>query len=715
MNTAYGNASENFDSVSLGKSSQDMFKALKNIQALDISKIEIKTLFEELLKTFLSISDSEYGFIGRVLIDDQKRQYLQTLAITNIAWNQETLKFYEDNIEAGLKFYNLDTLFGRVIVSGEPLISNDPRNDPRRGSLPEEHPPLNAFLGLPLFSGDTMIGMVGLANRPVGYDENLIRFLQPMLCSCSLLIVAQNNFRKRHEAEKILQLSEERLKLALEGSSDGLWDWSITTGDVYFSPRWMTMLGYEPFELEGSVKTWEAMVHPEDLPETREALTKHFEDNSPYQVQFRMRSKSGDWVWILARGKVVERDSGGKPFRMVGTHTDISEIKAVQEKLKRATDEAEKANRFKTEFLSQMSHELRTPLNAILGFGQIIQAATNLESDQAEDMKNIIHAGEHLLGLINQILDLSAIESGKMSITEESVSIFDTIDEVFKLLQPLAESMHVNLRQQDTLKDLCVRGDPLRLVQVLTNLISNAIKYNRAGGDVFVKWDQLPGDHCTITVADTGCGIPIDQQEKIFTSFYRCKEHSADIQGSGIGLGLSRELLRMMKGIVEVESKPGEGSQFIVTLPTVTGQSDPPKQITETREKPAVPQKPKHVLYIEDNMQNLRLVQQLFKKHTDYIVFHATTATTGLEMAANLKPDVIILDIRLPDKDGFDTFADLKANPETAGIPVIALSAEAMPDMVQRGMDMGFEAYVIKPFKVGEFLDIVQRHLGEVY
>ncbi|NIP99184.1 MAG: PAS domain-containing protein, partial [Nitrospinaceae bacterium] len=527
-----------------GESSRNLINAISTIQSYHVGQMDIRVLFENLLANFLALTESEYGFIGHVLVNEKDQKYLKSLAITNIAWNEETQKLYDENVETGLEFYNLDTLFGRVITTGEPVISNDPSSDPRGSGIPQGHPPLNAFLGLPLYSGDRLIGMVGLANRPQGYNEAVVSNLTPFLTTCSHIILAHLNDQKRQEIEKALRINEERLKLALEGASDGLWDWNVATGEVYFSPRWMTMLGYEPFELEGNVKTWEKLVHPEDMAHVMEVLTQHLEGKTPfYQTEHRVKGKHGHWVWILDRGKVVERDADGKPLRAVGTHADITQLKNIQVQLKGAIEEAERANQAKSEFLSRMSHELRTPLNAILGFGQLLDKDPALSQNQKDNVDKILQGGNHLLTLINEILDLSRIEAGNLKVSLENTSIRQAVNEVIDLLKPLADEMSISLHCQTDFSGLQAWVDRFRFKQILVNLVSNAIKYNKVHGEVSITWTPVSNGKFLLNVMDTGPGIPQDQLDKIFDPFYRSFEHQRRKEGSGIGLSISKQLI----------------------------------------------------------------------------------------------------------------------------------------------------------------------------
>jgi PAS domain S-box-containing protein len=304
---------------------RDLAAGLSVAQARFIVDEEPRAAFDGLLALLLKVTGSEYGFIGEILRGADGAPYLKTHAITNIAWNDETREFYAHHAPKGLEFRNLKTLFGAVISSGRPVIANQPAEDPRRGGLPPGHPAMHAFLGLPFKAGEELVGMVGVANRPGGYDDGISQNLEPFLAACAGMVSAYRAERRRREAEAALRESELRQKLALEGADLGAWDWNVATGVVAFNARWAGMLGYQLNEIEPHLRAWEKLVHPEDLPEVTRRLTEHLENRAPaYEAEHRMRHKDGRWVWVLDKGRVIDRDAGGRPLRACGTHLDIT-------------------------------------------------------------------------------------------------------------------------------------------------------------------------------------------------------------------------------------------------------------------------------------------------------------------------------------------------------------------------------------------------------
>ena len=385
----------------------------------------------------------------------------------------------------------------------------------------------------------------------------------PLVLEMALDITEQENAKKQAvQAKEELELSnlkvrqsEERLQLALEASTSGAWDWNIKTGEVIFSPQWFESLGYKENELAPHVDSWKKLVHPDDLLKTMETLEIHFREGTEvYQVENRLLKKDGSWRWNLDVGKVVKRDAEGKPLRMVGVDRDITKNKQAEKELVQAKDVAEKASRAKSEFLTCMSHEFQTPMNAILGFSQllIMDQENPLESLQKSNVQHILKAGQHLLALINDILDLSKIESGHISISIEEIHLNVVISEVRELTQPLLDEKKLDFEFVPLENPgMTILADRVRLKQVLLNLMSNAIKYTRPGGNVSVARKKLDGQKIQISVEDTGRGILPENLDKIFIPFYRISHEIDSIEGAGIGLTLSRKLAGLMNGSLE--------------------------------------------------------------------------------------------------------------------------------------------------------------------
>lgn len=391
---------------------------------------------------------------------------------------------------------------------------------------------------------------------------------------------------------------------------------------------------------------------------------------------------------------------------------DITEQKKMERAIIHAKEEAEKANMAKSDFLSKMSHELRTPLNGILGFAQLLELEKTLNEQQRDFVQEILSGGGHLLNLINEILDLSRIETGKLKVSVEEVHLLTVINECIKIVQPLAKKKKISIHKHlDQCQNTFVLADPFRLKQILLNLLDNAIKYNREHGKVNI-FCHLEGNELAVHIVDTGVGLSVDEYAKVFVPFYRIEETKEE--GTGIGLSLVKQLVQLMGGKISVLSHKGKGSDFCFSLPI----PDDLKAVMRWGEQvePPVSNGGKgdnyRLLFIEDNESNLHLVRNIIKSQPSYTLLSARSGKKGLEIAAKEKVDLILLDINLPDIHGYDVFDILKKSEQTKDIATIAVSANAMPQDIQDTLDKGFDNYVTKPLNVKEFLTVVSETLN---
>ena len=409
-------------------------------------------------------------------------------------------------------------------------------------------------------------------------------------------------------------------------------------------------------------------------------------------------------------------DATGKPLRLTGTVQDVTERIEFQQALIAAREEAERANQAKSEFLSSMSHELRTPMNAILGFGQLMEYDASLPEVHRDNVHEILGAGRHLLELINEVLDLARIESGRVDLSLETVEVGSVVEECLSLVSTQAERRSIQLAHQGV-EGVSVWADRTRFKQALLNLLSNAIKYNREGGRVSLEVRQAPvPGRVRIRVEDTGRGIPPERLSELFEPFNRLDAEASGIEGTGIGLSLTRRLIELMGGTVEAESEVGVGSAFWIELPRKASQD---AACERAAPGPAAAEDPEpgrgaavNVLYIEDNPANIRLVEQILSPLPEVDLVTAHTPELGLELALSRRPAVILLDINLPGMDGYRLLETFQTEAGLRDTPVIAITANAMPRDIERGRAAGFFEYLTKPLDVGHLRGVVQRCLA---
>ncbi|WP_231874508.1 ATP-binding protein [Azoarcus sp. KH32C] len=492
------------------------------------------------------------------------------------------------------------------------------------------------------------------------------------------------------------------------------------------------ILGYEPGELVGT-STRVVFASDAQFKTIGEESYRTLSTGGCYNEELPMQRKDGTVFWGAATGSAIHprRPHEGSIWIIA----DISDRRRAKEELLRlneeleervaqrteellaAKEEAERANLSKSEFLSSMSHELRTPLNAILGFSQLLKAdpAAPLTTDQGESLDEILRAGKHLLALINEVLDLARIESGRLELAPESVELAPLAQECLSLVRPLAEARRIALGAEVP-TDCLLRVDRLRLRQLLLNLLSNAVKYNRDGGEVSLVATTEPG-LVHLAVHDTGIGIAPEFLPRLFKPFERHGEASRQVEGTGIGLALCKRLVEAMGGTIAVDSRPGEGSVFRVTIPctpTPAACASPAAaHEPETTASSDAGGATHTLLYVEDNAANLRLVQKIIALHPQLRLIDAATAETGLELARACHPDLILMDLGLPGICGMEALRRLRQQPEFRDTPVVAVSANAMPSDIVLARAAGFDDYLTKPLDLDKFQGMLQTLLDK--
>ncbi len=521
---------------------------------------------------------------------------------------------------------------------------------------------------------------------------------------------------------------------------------------LYISPQ-IKVLDFTPEQWLETPEMHLAQIHPEDRTRVLNELTKSRANGTPLRCEYRLISRDGTVFWFRDEASVV-RDETGRSLFLQGILVDITESKQIEAELRqhrwrleelvaKRTDElaeankhlrqdiverkrvqaeltnakavAEKANLAKSSFLSSMSHELRTPLNAILGFAQLLEIGSPTPTpSQMARLKEILHGGWYLLDLINEILDLATIESGNIALNLESVSLAEVLSECEAMIALQAQQHGIQLIFPKFDSPLTVKADRTRLKQALINLLSNAIKYNREQGTVEVKCVKDTAEYVRISVQDTGDGISPEKLTQLFQPFNRLGQENGTVEGTGIGLAVTKELIELMGGSIGVDSTVGVGTVFWFELISVMepqlaldgckSQELTPKTYARTQQYT--------LLYFEDNPVNSSLIKELIEEdRPDIHLLIAANGTLGIELARIHLPDVILMDIALPDINGIEAMKILLKDPSTMHIPIVALTADAMPHQILTGMEAGFFRYICKPFEFKELMFVIDEAL----
>lgn len=698
------------------ESYQRLNAMVSQVQSRFIRAAPTMDVFAPLLVDLLGFTVSEYGFIADVLTDPADgHRFLRMQVLTDISWNDETRRMYQAHHggERAIEFHNLDSLLGAAVTAGAPVIANDPAHDARRGGLPHQHPPLSSYLGVPLFHGGELIGLVGLSNRPGGYDTDLLDFLQPLFASVGAIIGAVHSEVARLQAEAALRQSEFEMRCTFEMAAVGMAHLAIDSRMLRVNQQLCLSLGCDEVQLLG--RTLFELIHAEDRPVLVEHMAALINTRASRVTQeLRGLHAQGEPLWWLFSATLVPPVSGKAGF-VIAVLEDIT-LRKLNESRLLAAEAAQRANEARTRFLSHVSHELRTPLNAVVGFSQLLQLdrVQPLTEAQRLQVRHIETAGSHLLAMINDMIDLSGIENGMVSLSFDSTDLRQVLDEAVSMLKRLADEAEVRIEVEQAPAEAArcaCWADRLRLRQVLINVLSHAIKHHRRQGCIGLAC--RPGDEAgtvELRLHDTDGGLTADQLEQLFGPFQRLCSGDAGIEGIGLGLRIGHRLMQLMGGRISIGSGDNPHGGHRVVLVLQAGQAHEPLAADSSPQAP-VPQRsaapPRTLLYVDDKPMNIELLAGVLRLRPQWRLLAAHNGQAAVSMATAQPLDLILLDLHLGDMSGLELLRQLRQQPPLAAVPCLMLSADALQASQVRAAQAGISAYLTKPLDVPRLLQML--------
>lgn len=542
-------------------------------------------------------------------------------------------------------------------------------------------------------------------------------FLPYVTLFLGLLLVFLSSYfiyKQRMFVQLLLEKSEKRFTLAMQGANDGLWDWDLLSDEVYYSPRWLSMLGYKEGELISNLQTWKTLCSDKDIEMAMQLLDSCFNEHAnKFEVNLSMKHKNGHKVDVLSRAKIIWDDEKNIPVRIIGTHVDVTPYKKLEAKLRKTAEIAKKATIAKSNFLANMSHEIRTPMNAILGF---VENLSKTETDAKRiDQFNIIKESTHsLLTIINDILDFSKIESGNINLEKHSFSSKEIFQNTAIIFQEIASKKGVifNYSISDDLPEFLM-GDSVRTKQIISNLLSNAIKFTPENGNVdFNILYNKNTNELSCEVIDTGIGIAPENIKTIFNSFEQADSSTTrKYGGTGLGLSISSKLALLMDSKLKVKSTLGEGSRFYFSVVIHEAKEDKSNQDKETTDA-------KHIDYttpiliVEDNKTN-QLLLSMILDDLEIIYEVAEDGLEAIEYFNKKQYALILMDINMPNLNGIEATKEIQKIEKEQNIkpiPIIAVTANALIEDKERFLSAGMSDYISKPYSQKEIQDIIIKY-----
>jgi len=803
-------------------------------QALFIRESDPLVLFNHLLQDILTLTDSEIGFIGDVLQNEQGDFYLKCYAFSHIAQPLPNLL----DAEEGLVFTKLDNLFGQVITSGKIVMNNDLNLQNANVELPCGHPPIHSFLGLPVYSGQKLVGEIALANRKSGYQETCLEMLQPVIDVCGQIITARweqvarqqmerqlaettqryrtlfelcpdglvvldpktaqhiefnqaavsqlgytpeefknlhiwdyeacesprdiathihrieqfgrDDFETLHKrkdgevrnmiitaqfvemnkrrhifsvirdvteqklGEQALRENERRLQFALDAAQAGMLFFDVEKNHIEWDDRSLHIFGLSRERFGNSYESWAACLYREDLGEVETFFATALQDPScnNFTVQYRIM-RFGEIRHVKVQAW-IQRAADHTPRWVSGLHFDITEQVIGEETLTKAKEAAEAATQAKNLFLANMSHELRTPLNAIMGFSRLLHNAPECPVQFQENLAIIHRSGEHLLHMINDVLDISKIEAGRMSVSFETFHLPHLIQDIEQMLRSRMESksLQFQVKLAPSLP-VGVRSDPGKIRQILINLLTNALKYTEQGGvTLHVSQQTLDSGACMLcmNVEDSGVGIASQMQDKVFEAFIQVGNHTQE--GTGLGLAITRQFVELLEGEITLHSEPGYGSTFSVRIPVQIVENWQEHKSASYKLVQLAPKQPEYrMLVVEDHEANRSLLCNLLSA-VGLTTQAAENGREGVNCFRTWQPHLVWMDIRMPVMDGLQAVREMRALPMLHPCRFIAVSASIFREQRSDILAAGFDDFLRKPYRDAEIYHLLEHHLN---
>ncbi|MBS0150106.1 MAG: PAS domain S-box protein [Nitrospira sp.] len=626
----------------------------------------------------------------------------------------------------------------RELETEQPVVADDAQHDPKTAEFTASYlTPLGitSMLDVPIRSGGQMVGVI--CHEHIGPIRYWTLEEQHFAVSVANTLTLALEAADRKKVEQALRTSEGRLAMTVQSTNIGIWDWDLSSKDVYFSPEWKRQLGYEDHEFSNSFQEWECRVHPDDQERFLGAIEAYLNGRAgSLENEHRLRHKDGSYRWILTRGTII-RNEGALSSRMVGIHIDVTDRKAAEEVLRQAKDAAEAASRAKSQFLANMSHEIRTPMNGVLGLAELLLRCS-LNEKERHLTQSIHRSGSVLLAIINDILDFSKIEAGKLLLEAIAFEVRRTFEEAIAVSSPTAEQKGLILSCHiDPNIPSCLIGDPTRLRQIIVNLVSNAVKFTEQG--TITVSAELEGIRegrygLSVSVTDTGIGISLEAQTNIFDAFSQADGSTTrKYGGTGLGLAIVKQLVTLMGGTIELQSRPSKGTCFRFTV--YCKPADIPTQrptevfvVSANRgetvsDQPPVRRREVRILLVEDNPVNREVACGMLEA-LNCRIDTAENGREAVDVIAKTDYALVFMDCQMPEMDGLTATKLIRAreaerakqagdftDAPSSRLPIVALTAHAMQGDREQCLAAGMDDHLSKPFTLVQLEYMLARWL----